>query len=120
MSDDLPWHKDEWGSGSYLYQNRHGAVGYVDGPGSNPGLVRVIKVFGSDAPLIRDLIAAVIAQLSATPEFRVGRRVPRNVYRGDEPVFMAATEEEAAELVALLNAGLGLIALAQKDDPHGR
>lgn len=38
--------------------------------------------------------------------FRVGRHVPRNVYRGDEPVFMAATANQARELVALLNAGV--------------
>jgi hypothetical protein len=36
--------------------------------------------------------------------FRVGRRVPRNVYEGDRPLFMAATAEEAARLVGLLNA----------------
>ena len=38
--------------------------------------------------------------------FRVGRQVPRNVYWGDEPMFMAATPELAAELVRLLNLGL--------------
>lgn len=37
--------------------------------------------------------------------FRVGRRVPRNVYWGNEPVFMAATEKLARELVELLNKG---------------
>ena len=39
--------------------------------------------------------------------YRVGRRVPRNVYQGDEPLFMAATSEQAAELVAVLNVGAG-------------
>jgi hypothetical protein len=43
---------------------------------------------------------------SPPDEFRTGRRVPRNVYRGDEPVFMAATDHQARELVALLNAGV--------------
>ncbi|KQT59954.1 hypothetical protein ASG52_19710 [Methylobacterium sp. Leaf456] len=39
------------------------------------------------------------------PEFRVGHSMLRNVYRGDDGIFMARTEAEAAELVALLNAG---------------
>jgi hypothetical protein len=37
------------------------------------------------------------------PRWRVGRRVPRNLYRGDEPIAMLATPELAAEMVALLN-----------------
>lgn len=37
--------------------------------------------------------------------FRVGRNVHRNVYWGNELVFMAATDERARELVALLNKG---------------
>lgn len=53
------------------------------------------------------LRAALSAPGSAGPgEFRIGRKVPRNVYRGDLPLFMAATDEDAASLVELLNAGL--------------
>lgn len=37
--------------------------------------------------------------------FRVGRRVPMNVYWGNEPVFTVATEELARMLVELLNKG---------------
>ncbi len=35
--------------------------------------------------------------------WRVGRKVPRNLYRGDEPIAMLATPETAAAMVALLN-----------------
>jgi len=35
--------------------------------------------------------------------FRQGKRVPRNVYDGDEPIFVAVTAERAAEYVRLLN-----------------
>lgn len=37
--------------------------------------------------------------------FRVGTKVPRHVYEGDTPLFTAASEEEAARLVGLLNVG---------------
>lgn len=46
-------------------------------------------------------------------EARVGRRVPRNVYLGDEPLFVAATPELAAAVVGRLNAAL---ATARPDD----
>lgn len=35
--------------------------------------------------------------------WRVGRKVPRNLYRGDEPIAMLATPATAAAMVALLN-----------------
>lgn len=38
--------------------------------------------------------------------FRVGGKVPLNVYEDDRPVFQAHTPEDAARLVELLNAGL--------------
>lgn len=38
--------------------------------------------------------------------FRVGTTVQINVYEGSRPVFQAHTPEEAARLVALLNAGV--------------
>lgn len=46
-------------------------------------------------------------------DFRQGRRVARNVYHGDEPLFMAATDELAAELVLLLNAGAAALRAPQ-------
>lgn len=52
-------------------------------------------------------------------DFRVGRRVPRNVYRGDTPMFMAATEAEAAEMVVLLNAGCTALATTQGRETGG-
>lgn len=57
--------------------------------------------------------------MSADPEvlpksdFRQGRRVARNVYHGDEPLFMAATDELAAELVLILNAGAATLRAPQ-------
>ena len=39
------------------------------------------------------------------PTWRVGRKVARNLYRGDEPVAMLATPELAAEMAKLLNEG---------------
>jgi hypothetical protein len=56
-------------------------------------------------------------------DFRQGRRVPRNVYYGDEPLFMAATDELAAELVLILNAGAASLRSATGDgreakEPH--
>lgn len=48
-------------------------------------------------------------------DFRQGRRVARNVYHGDEPLFMAATDELAAELVLLLNAGAAALRAPQND-----
>ncbi|MGE8129071.1 hypothetical protein ACQKQD_19020 [Methylobacterium sp. NPDC080182] len=54
--------------------------------------------------------AEPIATILPKSAFRQGRRVPRNVYRDDlEPLFMAATEEQAAELVAILNAGAAVL-----------
>lgn len=44
-----------------------------------------------------------------TSDFRQGRKVPRNVYHGDEPLFMAATDDLASELVQVLNAGAAAI-----------
>jgi hypothetical protein len=38
-----------------------------------------------------------------TTRWRVGRRVPRNIYRDDEPIAMLATPEIAAEIVAGMN-----------------
>jgi hypothetical protein len=38
-----------------------------------------------------------------TQAYRVGHKVPRHVYRGDEPLFTAATPELAHELVRTLN-----------------
>jgi len=38
-------------------------------------------------------------------QFRVGRRVPRNIYWGEEPMCMMATEALARQLVELLNKG---------------
>lgn len=35
--------------------------------------------------------------------WRVGRKVPRNLYRGDEPIAMLATPELASELAEKLN-----------------
>lgn len=37
--------------------------------------------------------------------FRVGSKVPLNVYEGDRPLFQAHTPEEAQRLVDLLNGG---------------
>jgi len=37
--------------------------------------------------------------------FRQGRRVPLNVYEGDEPCFQAHSPEDAARFVHLLNLG---------------
>ena len=45
-------------------------------------------------------------QPPVTGQFRVGGKVPLNVYEGDRPVFQCHTPEEAARFVALLNAGL--------------
>lgn len=39
--------------------------------------------------------------------FRVGTKVPLNVYEDDRPIFQTHTPEDAARLVGLLNAGLG-------------
>lgn len=38
--------------------------------------------------------------------FRVGRKVPRNVYMGEQPICMVESAELAAEMVTLLNLGL--------------
>jgi len=35
--------------------------------------------------------------------WRVGNKVPRHVYRGNEPIFTAPTEELAAEVVEAMN-----------------
>ena len=35
--------------------------------------------------------------------WRVGRKVPRNIYRDNEPIAMLATPEIAAEIVAGMN-----------------
>lgn len=40
----------------------------------------------------------------ATLLWRVGGRVPLNVYEGDKPMFQCHTPEDAARVVALLNA----------------
>lgn len=70
--------------------------------------------------IVRTVIAPRLAEIAALQSrafeggargpFRVVRRVPRNVYRGDALVFIAATEHEAAEMVALLNAGCAALA----------
>lgn len=36
-------------------------------------------------------------------QWRQGRKVPRNVYEGDRPVAMLATEEDARLIVAAVN-----------------
>lgn len=35
--------------------------------------------------------------------WRIGRKVPRNIYRDNEPIAMLATPEIAAEIVADMN-----------------
>lgn len=50
----------------------------------------------------------------ADPPARVGRRVPRNVYWRGDPLFVAASEALAAEVVEALNAGAAL-----RSDPPG-
>ncbi len=40
-----------------------------------------------------------------TARWRVGGKVPLNVYRDDKPMFQCHTPEDAAEVVALLNSG---------------
>lgn len=44
-------------------------------------------------------------------KWRVGHKVPRNLYRDDEPIAMLATEEIAAELVRKLNAAESIATL---------
>ena len=38
-------------------------------------------------------------------KWRVGRKIGRNLYRGDEPIAMLATEELAQEIADRLNIG---------------
>jgi hypothetical protein len=40
----------------------------------------------------------------ATPRYRVGRKVPLNIYDGDRPVCQTHDPEDAALIVAALNA----------------
>ncbi len=43
--------------------------------------------------------------------WRVGGKVPLNVYEGDTPMFQCHTPEQAARVVKLLNAAPGLLAV---------
>ncbi|MDX6805208.1 hypothetical protein [Terrihabitans rhizophilus] len=61
-------------------------------------------------------LPTVPADVTTPPErFRQGRTAPRNVYDGDEPVFVASSTKKAAEYVALLNAGSAISAASRHD-----
>ena len=94
MTGELPWHKDEWGNGSYLYQNEFGAVGFVDGPGSNPGCKRVIKVFGADRQDIRDRIASALAAPRADSDERTAGSIDRSIVAALNGINVVEAAEE--------------------------
>lgn len=52
--------------------------------------------------------------------FRVGRKVDRNVYFGEQPLFVAASPDQAAEIVGYLNAGRAALtgAISASDQPE--
>ncbi len=51
-----------------------------------------------------------------TPErFRVGEKVPLNVYEGDRPMFQCHTPEDAARIVGLLNQSLSAYEQLRRD-----
>ncbi|WP_232629111.1 hypothetical protein [Methylobacterium sp. Leaf118] len=89
-------------------------------PHIRASLDELLAMTSDDWMLLRamepELVARFASFLEASPaptadrgrdaggRFRVGRKVPRHVYEGDEPLFTMPTEEQAARLVDLLNA----------------
>jgi hypothetical protein len=59
--------------------------------------METVKLKSSDGPL------EDVTHTYARPEWRVGSKVKRNLYRGLEPVAMLATEEMAARIADGMN-----------------
>jgi hypothetical protein len=66
-------------------------------------------------------------EAKAPKKWRVGGKVPLNVYRDDRPMFQCHTPEDAAEIVGLLNKANEVVKLEKERDEayergfrHGR
>ena len=51
--------------------------------------------------------------------WRVGGKIPLNVYEGDEPRFQCHTAEDARRIVEILNAGVVAPAARDEEDTIG-